>query len=103
MGINGGCIFIRVSLEIAPPFVEKKRSNGNQVNAMSSRSPDHIFLAAGVPAERINSNGRVTCGIRVAQQRIYSDKAGEAILPLKPVTFHYKSDAKKHVVLWFNR
>ena len=31
------------------------------------------------------------------------DKASEAILALKPVTFHYKSDKTKHTAIWFDR
>ena len=31
------------------------------------------------------------------------DKASEAILSLRPVTFHYKSDAKGHTAIWFDR
>ena len=31
------------------------------------------------------------------------DKASEAILGLKPVTFHYKSDGTGHTAVWFNR
>ena len=30
------------------------------------------------------------------------DKASEAILALKPVTFHYKSD-RQHAAVWFDR
>ena len=31
------------------------------------------------------------------------DKASEAILSLKPVTFHYKSDKTEDAAIWFDR
>ena len=31
------------------------------------------------------------------------DKASEAIVALKPVTFHYKSRRQRHAAIWFNR
>jgi hypothetical protein len=68
-------------------------SNACYIRSISGRTVD-VATANAVLIDASNKLGTVASSQRFKRDIKPMDKASEAILALKPVTFHYKSDAK---------